>query len=80
METLREYINFYRKLGFSIIPLKYGDKIPDASVLPGRKWEPYMQRKPTDEEIAYWFFSGKKRNVGIVLGSVSNNLFVIDLD
>ena len=80
METLREYINFYRKLGFSIVPLKYGDKVPDASVLPNRKWEPYMHRKPTDEEITRWFFSGKKRNVGIVLGFVSNNLFVIDLD
>ena len=85
MEDLKEYVEFYRSLGFSLIPIRYGDKRPDWSVLPKDEddnptWKPYQFRKPTDEEVQRWFLSGEKRNIGIVLGSVSDNAFVIDLD
>jgi len=85
MEELRKCVEFYRSLGFSLIPICYGDKRPDWSVLPRDEsgnptWKPYQFRKPTDEEIQKWFFSGKERNIAVVLGSVSNNTFVIDLD
>jgi len=85
MEELRKCIEFYRSVGFSLIPIRYGDKRPDWLVLPKDEdgnptWKPFQFRKPTDEEIQKWFLSGEKRNVAVVLGSISDNAFVIDLD
>jgi len=70
---LEEYISFYKSLGFSIIPLLYKSKRP---LVP---WKEYQKRQPTDAEITSWF-RGQPRNIGIVTGSVSANLTVLDFD
>lgn len=79
-DQLEDSIRFYKDIGASLIPIVYGDKRPDASMLPNGSWKPFQQRQPTDSEIDSWFFSGVRRNVAIVLGAVSGNLFVMDLD
>ncbi|RLI73859.1 hypothetical protein DRP04_15325, partial [Archaeoglobales archaeon] len=63
----------YYELGLSVIPLEYKNKKPVIN------WKPYQERQPTREEVINWF-SNKPRNVGIVCGKVSGNLFVIDID
>jgi len=71
---LDECLALYRSFGFCVIPAVYGDKRPEIA------WEPYQRRKPTDKEIARWFYDGKQHNVAIVCGAVSGNLVVLDFD
>lgn len=74
--------------GFSVLPIrgmKYagGDteeqKRKDAKK-PIIKWEAYQERKPTDREVEEWFRKNPHANIGIVTGTVSGELFVLDLD
>ena len=65
-------IEKYRKMGWSIIPLRPHDKKP---LIP---WTEYQKRHATDDEIKEWF-DGTDNNIGIVTGSLSN-LGVIDAD
>lgn len=69
-----ELLKTYRRLGFSVIPLKYGDKRP---LVP---WKTFQERRPTEEEVEEWLRRYKRFNIGIVCGSISNNLVVIDFD
>ncbi|MBA7619515.1 hypothetical protein ES703_26854 [subsurface metagenome] len=66
---LQEYLD----KGFSIIPLKSGEKV---SIL---GWKPYQKRKAEREEIESWCDRFKDFNPGIVTGDVSR-LVVIDVD
>ena len=65
-------VNRYLELGFSLIPLVYGEKSP---IIP---WENYQHKKMTRQD---WdTICGQKNvNVGIVCGEISN-LVVIDVD
>ena len=70
---MNPYLDKFIALGWSFFPLKDGSKKP---VL---KWEGFLYRKPTDEEIANW----KKQNYNnyaVVCGRVSNNLVVLDFE
>jgi len=73
--NLLEYVEFYRKLGFSIIPLNFKEKTPALA-----SWKEYQARKPTDQEISEWFSRETSVNIGILCGAVSDNLAVIDFD
>jgi hypothetical protein len=66
------YALTYLKKNLSVIPLIYGDKKPAI------EWKEYQSRKPTEDEVRKWF--SKLHNIGIVCGSVSGNLVVIDFD
>lgn len=66
------YAITYLKNNLSVVPLIYGDKKPAI------KWEEYQSRRPTEDEVKKWF--SRLSNIGIVCGSVSNNLIVIDFD
>jgi hypothetical protein len=66
------YAMTYLKNNLSVVPLIYGDKKPAI------KWEEYQSRRPTEDEVKKWF--SRLSNIGIVCGSVSNNLVVIDFD
>jgi len=70
---LRVFIDLYKRLGFSIIPLKHKAKEPVI------KWSEFESRKATEEELKQWF-SKEDANVGIVCGSVSGNLAVLDFE
>ena len=70
---LRAFAKRYANLGFSFLPLKPRAKVPD---LPS--WGEYQKRRPTDEEAAKWF--SETRNLGVVCGSVSGGLRVLDFE
>jgi len=68
-EAARRYVN---ELGFSVIPLIYGEKRPKI------RWEEFQHRKPTDIELDKWF--SEKANIAVICGAVSGNLVVLDFD
>jgi hypothetical protein len=70
--VMLSYALTYLQKNLSVIPLVYGDKKPAI------KWDEFKSRKPTEEEVIKWF--SNLRNIGIVCGSVSSNLIVIDFD
>jgi len=63
----------YRNQGFSVIPIRAGEKKPLIA------WEDYQTRRATEKEIDAWWTKWPEANVGIVTGSVFG-LVVIDLD
>jgi hypothetical protein len=73
MQSPAEWAAYYRRLGFSVIPLRHGDKRPLL------RWEPYQRRPASDEEIGTWFRRWPDANLGVVTGAVSN-LIVLDID
>ncbi len=60
--------------GWSIIPLRWGTKLPAI-----RSWTEYQQRPATFEQLEQWFDRPELFNVGIVTGRVSG-IFVLDCD
>lgn len=67
------FLELYERLGFSIIPLKPRSKEPAV------QWLGFQSRKPTDGELGKWF-TNPEMNVGLVCGSVSDNVAVLDFD
>lgn len=63
----------YLEIGFSVIPIRHGDKKPLI------KWEEYQKRKATIAELISWWTTYPNANIGIVTGEISN-LFVVDVD
>lgn len=64
----------YESFGWSVIPLKPGEKLPLLS-----SWSEYQQRRATDDEILQWFIDCPNANIGIVTGKISG-LIVLDID
>lgn len=60
-------------LGFSVIPIASGSKLPAGP------WKAFQSRPPTDQELHRGFPVGADRAVGIVTGAVSG-LVVVDAD
>lgn len=79
----------YLKLGWSVIPVHRPinglctcgrEDCPNMGKHPRIKWDEYIRRLPTEEEITSWFgdlYAGS--NIGLVTGSVSK-ICVVDLD
>ena len=70
--------------GLSVFPLDHPDDTwvtdPDQiGKTPAVRWKPYQETRPTDAELVEWFSNGKKRNVGIVTGAISD-LVIVDGD
>lgn len=63
----------YAELGFSVIPIRPGEKKPCI------KWEKHQTEKATHAEIREWWRRWPKANVGIVTGAISG-VDVIDVD
>ena len=62
--------------GFSTIPLQI-----DGSKEPVGSWSAYCDRLPSDHELQVWFQQQQTAcGIGIVTGSISGNLLVIDFD
>jgi bifunctional DNA primase/polymerase-like protein/primase-like protein len=68
-----EWAAFYRRLGWTVIPVRHGDKRPLI------RWEPFQRRGPATAEVDEWFRQWPDANIGIVTGAVSN-LVVLDVD
>ena len=59
---------------FSVIPIRLdGSKAP---AIPA--WKQYQHRLPTQEELDAWFM--RKQGIGLVCGSISGMLEVLDFD
>ena len=71
--SILEWALFYLDKNLSVIPINFKDKKP---AIP---WKEFQNRRPSKEEIKKWF-SENNYNIGIVCGSVSGNLVVIDFD
>ena len=58
-------------LGFSVFPVRRGDKRPVVD------WNPFQKKRASREQVEEW--SRTDHNIGIVTGAISN-LVVLDLD
>lgn len=64
----------FHAAGFSLIPCKY--KKPQL-----KAWQEYTVKRPTLREIERWFEDDEPgQSMGVVLGQVSHNVVVVDLD
>jgi hypothetical protein len=73
MVAVHEAIHYYMRRGWSIIPIRSGDKRPLV------RWEEFQHRRAAEEEARGWFRTRQDAGVGIVTGAVSG-LVVIDVD
>ena len=64
----------YWQMGFSIIPIKAGSKMPAL-----KSWKPYQTQKPDIEQLKEWFDS-KYCSMAVILGAVSGGLTCRDFD
>ena len=67
---LIDWPELYR-LGFSLIPVRIGEKIPAI------QWRRFQSQRATMDEISEWQWEGQ--NAGIVTGAISG-IIVLDLD
>ncbi|MFA5324155.1 MAG: bifunctional DNA primase/polymerase [Smithella sp.] len=73
---MNNYLNHalhYCERGFSVIPIRPGEKKPLI------KWEPYQTNRAGREQIQQWWKQFPNANIGIVTGEISD-LFVVDID
>lgn len=76
---MKEYLSFYKRMGFSVIPIT----APTGGFNDGKKpaipsWLSYTTRKPSDHELDKWF-NGTNLNIAVVTGEISD-LNVLDID
>ena len=71
----KQMLRFYLDQKLSVIPLIAGAKEPALDT-----WKPFQERRPTKKQIEKWFYGGGLLNIGIVCGSVSQNLVVLDFE
>jgi len=70
---VNETIDGYTARGWSIIPIRTGDKRPLV------RWHEFQHRRPSAEEVRTWFSDWPEAGIGIVTGAVSG-LVVLDVD
>ena len=73
MVSMNEAIHDYTGRGWSIIPIRPGDKRPLV------RWEDFQHRRPSEVEARGWFRAWPEAGIGIVTGAISG-LVVIDVD
>ena len=66
-------IHDYIGRGWSIIPIRPGDKRPLV------RWEEFQHRHPSEAEAGAWFYRWREAGIGILTGAISG-LVVIDVD
>lgn len=67
LEAARKYL----AKGYSVIPIKKGEKYPLI------KWDEYQDRLPTESDVCKWF-ENTDNQIGIITGNVSGGLFPVD--
>ena len=70
--TTLEWALFYAGLGWSVVPVRPGEKIPAVP------WAPFQNARATPAQLHDWFTVGGY-GIGLVTGAVSD-LFVLDFD
>jgi putative DNA primase/helicase len=82
----------YLRAGISLIPIKTdGSKQPVWDLLPKEPdpnrpdrlksvWKPFMERRPTEDELRHWFRGERPPGLAVISGKVSHNLEILDFD
>lgn len=70
--TMLDYARAYAARGWSVVPVRPGEKIPAVP------WAQFQHRRASDQELCDWFGDGRM-GIGIVTGVISG-LFVADFD
>lgn len=90
--NLLEWAQYYHSLGFSVIPVyavdhegicacKKKEKCQSAGKHPAINWQRYTKKRADDDQLQFWFDGmDHLHNIGVVTGSISGNVFVIDVD
>src|SRR5437016_4591452 len=73
MVSINEAIQEYMGRGWSIIPIRTGDKRPLV------RWEEFRHRHPSKAEARGWFRQWPEAGVGVVTGVISG-LVLVDVD
>lgn len=73
--TPYETAQAYHDAGLCVIPIKPKAKTPEIA-----SWKEYQTRLPDSSERYEWFGEHEDRNLAIIGGKVSGNLFVVDFD
>ena len=73
MGSINEAIHEYMGRGWSIIPIRAGDKRPLV------RWEEFQYRHPSEAEARGWFRQWPEAGIGVVTGAISG-LVVVDVD
>ena len=68
-----ECLKFYQQNKLNVLPLMPKSKEPRV------EWAYLQKQEATEQEKIQWF-SGTRNNIGVICGSISNNLRVIDID
>ena len=71
---MKDWLSFFLENKCSVIPLKKKEKKPAI------KWKKYTKQKLTKEEIEKTLQKVDSKNVGVICGSISANLLVLDID
>jgi RecA-family ATPase len=90
--TLLEWARYYASLGLKrseeytvdqdgICTCKKKDECRNAGKHPALNWQRYTKRRVDDDQIIAWFDGMEHSyNIGVVTGSISGNVFVVDVD
>jgi RecA-family ATPase len=91
-ESLLDYARFYAGLGFSVVPVhtidqdgictcNKKDKCHSPGKHPAINWQRYTKRRADDDQLFMWFDGMEHaHSIGLVTGSISGNIFVVDVD
>ena len=70
---MKDYALAYRKLGWSVVPVKRGTKHP------AERWKPWQTKLPSKGQIEKWWQKYPDAGIAVITGPISN-LVVIDFD
>lgn len=77
LEAARKYV----AAGYSIVPIKKGEKYPSihGEHMAWKETYKLTDRLPTENELVQWF-ENTDNQIGIITGRVSGGLFILDFD
>src|SRR6516165_10025674 len=73
MKKILNSLFYYRRKGFSVIPIKTKGKTPII------EWKQFQEERATRKQIESWWRDYPNANIGIVTGAISD-IVVIDCD
>ncbi len=73
LKTHLDWALYYRSIGWSVFPVKRGDKKPMI------KWEKYQTEIATEEEVKHWWSVAIDAGIGVATGKVSG-IAVVDVE
>lgn len=77
-----DYVALYRDLGWQAVPALHPHDVREGESWkrPAIEWRAHTKEFTPHEQAVQWFQQSRGRNVGVVTGSCSGGLWVLDLD